>query len=95
MAVSAQNPSASASSAFPHSFSIIGRNLKLDSTDDINPILEEMDKIEELREVHFGGNTIGVEAAQALAAALEKKKQLKVVPGPRPPRPSSPTTHQS
>lgn len=72
------NPSASTSSASPHSFSIVGRNLKLDTAEDIQPILDDLNKVEDLKEVHFGGNTIGVEAAKALAAVLKDKKLLKV-----------------
>lgn len=58
-------------------FSIQGRGLKLDTKADIAPILEGVDP-EIIEEIHFGGNTIGVEASLALAEFLEKTKALKV-----------------
>lgn len=58
-------------------FSIQGRGLKLDTKADIAPILEGVDP-EVIEEIHFGGNTIGVEASLALAEFLEKTKALKV-----------------
>lgn len=69
---------ASTSSASPHSFSIVGRNLKLDTASDIKPVLDELNQVAELREVHFGGNTLGVEACKALADVLREKKELQV-----------------
>lgn len=61
----------------PTIFSIQGRGLKLDSRADIAPILAEYDPAV-IEEIHFGGNTIGIEAAQALAEFLQKTKVLKV-----------------
>ncbi|KAI0795259.1 hypothetical protein BC629DRAFT_1592757 [Irpex lacteus] len=58
-------------------FSIQGRGLKLDTKADIAPILEGVDP-EVIEEIHFGGNTIGVEASLALAEFLEKTKALKI-----------------
>ncbi|EKM51605.1 uncharacterized protein PHACADRAFT_150139 [Phanerochaete carnosa HHB-10118-sp] len=63
--------------ADPTNFSLQGRGLKLDTRKDIVPHLAEYDP-EVVEEIHFGGNTIGVEAAQALAEFLEKTKVLKV-----------------
>ncbi|CAO1616607.1 unnamed protein product [Sympodiomycopsis kandeliae] len=67
-----------ASETNPRSFSIVGKNLKLNTAEDIQPILDDLDKVENLEEVHFGGNTLGVEASKALAKNLEQKKTLKV-----------------
>ncbi len=60
------------------SFSIAGKNLKLDSAADIEPHLEVLRAIEGLEEVHLGGNTLGVEACEALAKELKQKPTLKV-----------------
>ncbi|KAI3626211.1 hypothetical protein CBS9595_001572 [Malassezia furfur] len=59
-------------------YSLVGKNLKLDSKEDIAPYLEAIEKIEPLYEVHFGGNTLGVGACVALAEVLRKKTALKV-----------------
>lgn len=61
----------------PTIFSIQGRSLKLDTRADIAPILAEYDPAV-VEEIHFGGNTIGIEASQALAEFLEKTQVLKV-----------------
>lgn len=58
-------------------FSLQGRGLKLDSRSDIEPHLKGVDPIV-IEEIHLGGNTIGVEAAEALAELLEKTTALKV-----------------
>ncbi|KIP09690.1 hypothetical protein PHLGIDRAFT_102431 [Phlebiopsis gigantea 11061_1 CR5-6] len=63
--------------AKPTVFSIQGRGLKLDTYADIAPVLAEYDPAV-VEEIHFGGNTIGIEASQALAAFLEKTQVLKV-----------------
>ena len=61
----------------PKIFSLQGEGLKLDSRADIEPILSKVDpKI--IEEIHLGGNTIGIEAAQAIAEFLEKTEVLKV-----------------
>lgn len=60
------------------SFSILGKNLKLNTQEDIQPTLDELNKVPDLQEVHFGGNTLGVEACKALADTLKSKKSLKV-----------------
>lgn len=59
-------------------FSLVGKNLKLDSRADIEPHLKELDAIEGLEEIHLGGNTLGVEACVALAEVLKRKPTLKV-----------------
>lgn len=54
-----------------------GKSLKLDSREDIEPWIKDVDPTI-IEEVHFGGNTIGVEAAKALAEFLDKTTVLKV-----------------
>ena len=58
-------------------YSIHGKGLKLDTRADIEPYLREI-QAEVLEEIHLGGNTIGIEAAQALAEVLQKATQLRV-----------------
>ncbi len=59
-------------------FSLVGKGLKLDTKADIQPHLDALQQIADLQEVHLGGNTLGVEACQALADVLKDKKTLKV-----------------
>jgi len=58
-------------------FSLQGKSLKLDSRSDIEPHLKGVDPTV-TEEIHLGGNTIGVEAAKALAEFLGKTTTLKV-----------------
>jgi Ran GTPase-activating protein 1 len=58
------------------------RGLKLDAEADIAPYLAELEAIDQLEEIHLGGNTLGVEACRALARVLETKKSLKVCVSP-------------
>lgn len=60
------------------SFSVANKNLKLNSKDDIDPILKDLNKQLDVEDVHFSGNTIGVEAALALSETLKKLKSLRV-----------------
>ncbi|TKY89510.1 hypothetical protein EX895_002041 [Sporisorium graminicola] len=62
----------------PRIFSLVGQGLKLDSKADIQPHLDKLEQIAHLEEIHLGGNTLGVEACQALANVLKTKKTLKV-----------------
>jgi len=57
--------------------SLNGKGLKLDSRTDIEPWLKAVDPTV-IEEIHFGGNTLGVEASRALAEFLEKTTVLKV-----------------
>ena len=57
--------------------SLHGKSLKLDTREDIAPYLADVDPAI-LEEIHFGGNTIGVEASEALAEFLKKAVSLKV-----------------
>lgn len=59
--------------------SIQGKSLKLDTRADIEPWLKDINP-SIIEEIHFGGNTIGVEAAQALAEFLSKATSIKVRP---------------
>lgn len=59
-------------------FSILGKNIKAQSRADLEPYISELEKFEDVEEVHFGGNSLGVEACQAIAEVLKTKKSLKV-----------------
>lgn len=59
-------------------FSILGKNLKANNKADLEPFLSELAGMDEVEEVHFGGNSLGVEACQAIAEALKTKTRLKV-----------------
>ena len=59
-------------------FSIFGQTLKLNSALDVEDITSQLEEMEDLEEITLSGNTLGVEAAQSIAAAIRNKK-LKVV----------------
>jgi Ran GTPase-activating protein 1 len=63
--------------ATPKILSLHGRGLKLDTRADIEPLLTGLDPTT-LEEIHFGGNTIGVDASLALADFLQKTQVLRV-----------------
>lgn len=69
---------ATTSSYTSKSFSITNKNLKLNSKEDIDGILSDLKNNIDVEDIHFSGNTIGVEAAQALAVTLKCLKNLKV-----------------
>lgn len=58
-------------------FSLLGQGLKLNSRADIETHLAGVDPTV-IEEIHLGGNTIGVEAALALADFLAKTTRLRV-----------------
>lgn len=60
------------------SFSIAGKTLKLDSAQDVEFLISELDQIPNLKEIKLSGNTLGVEAAKAIAGALKNKPELSV-----------------
>jgi Ran GTPase-activating protein 1 len=60
------------------SFSILGKNIKAQSRADLEPFISELEKFDDVEEVHFGGNSLGVEACQAIAEVLKTKQHLKV-----------------
>lgn len=53
-----------------------GKGLKLDSERSVEALVREIEQFQDLRALRLEGNTVGVEAAQAVAKALEKKDQL-------------------
>jgi Ran GTPase-activating protein 1 len=59
-------------------FSILGKNIKANTKADLEPYLSELAEQADVEEVHFGGNSLGVEACEAIAAVLKEKKNLKV-----------------
>lgn len=69
-------------------FTLEGRALVLDSAKDIQPHLEPLISNDDVEEVRLNGNTLGVEACEALARALRNKKKLQVPPHPSLPQPS-------
>ncbi|KAJ4990191.1 RAN GTPase activating protein 1 [Stagonosporopsis vannaccii] len=59
-------------------FSLEGKGLKLTSAEDIEPHIQALKENSDVEEVRFQGNTLGIEACEALAKVLETKKSLKV-----------------
>ncbi|TFY54523.1 hypothetical protein EVJ58_g8811 [Rhodofomes roseus] len=57
-------------------FSLHGRGLKLNTRADIEPHLKDVPTT--IEEIHLGGNTIGVEAAETLAEFLAKTTHLRI-----------------
>uniref|UniRef100_UPI00398EFD39 ran GTPase-activating protein 1b n=1 Tax=Pristiophorus japonicus TaxID=55135 RepID=UPI00398EFD39 len=53
-----------------------GRALKLDTAEAAAEIIEEIEGFEQLQALRLEGNTIGVEAAKAIAKSLANKKEL-------------------
>lgn len=60
-------------------YSIEGLGLKLNTREDIEPYLNQIEpNISQLEEIHLCGNTIGVGAALALAEVLDRASKIKV-----------------
>jgi Ran GTPase-activating protein 1 len=59
-------------------FSIVGKSLKLNTAADVKDFVDTIEQMEDLEVIKLSGNTIGVQAAQALAESLKSKKKLKV-----------------
>ncbi|KAG0286748.1 hypothetical protein BGZ96_009197 [Linnemannia gamsii] len=59
-------------------FTIEGRGLKLQTADDVKEFIDTISGMDALENVILSGNTFGVEACRALAAALAKKPLIKV-----------------
>lgn len=53
-------------------YSIAGKSLKFDTKEDIQPYLDELSKLSNVKKIDFSGNTIGIEASKHLADAVEK-----------------------
>lgn len=58
-------------------FSLKGQALKLDTAADIVKHIKPLEDNSDVEEIHLEGNTIGVEASEAIAKVLETKKSLK------------------
>ena len=58
-------------------FSIRGQALKLDTAADLEKHIGPLKDNADVEEVHIEGNTIGVEASEALAKILETKQNLR------------------
>jgi Ran GTPase-activating protein 1 len=54
-----------------------GRGLKLDTKEQVEELLKDVDPTK-ITEIHLGGNTFGVDASVAFAEFLAKTTQLKV-----------------
>jgi len=59
-------------------FSLEGKSLKLDTAADIEQHIQELVHNDDVEEVRFLGNTLGIGASQALARVLGTKKKLQV-----------------
>lgn len=60
-------------------FSIHGKGLKLDTASDAQPYVDALQAMgQDVKEIHFGGNTLGVEACKALAEVIKTKSSLEV-----------------
>ena len=64
--------------AGPAVFSLEGKGLKLTTAEDIEPHIKALRENDDVEEVRFLGNTLGIGASEALAKVLETKKKLKV-----------------
>jgi len=60
------------------SFSLEGKGLKLDTAADIEKHIQPLKDDTDVEEVNFQGNTLGIEASEALAKVLETKQALRV-----------------
>lgn len=61
-------------------FSLEGKGLKLDTAADVEAHIKPLREMEDVQEVRFLGNTLGVEACKVLGEVLETKKSLQVRP---------------
>jgi len=59
-------------------WSLEGQGLRLTTAEDIKPHLKDLQENNQVEEVKLLGNTLGIEACEALAKVLESKKSLKV-----------------
>ena len=59
-------------------FSLEGKGLKLDTTQDIESHIKDLKVNNDVEEVRLLGNTLGIGASEALAKVLETKKKLQV-----------------
>lgn len=59
-------------------FSLEGKGLKLDSAADVEPHIKLLREMNDVEEVRFLGNTLGVEACKVIGEVLGEKMSLKV-----------------
>lgn len=59
-------------------FTLEGKALKLDTAADVEPHFKALREMENVEEIRLQGNTIGIEAAAAIADILKTKKSLQV-----------------
>jgi Ran GTPase-activating protein 1 len=59
-------------------FSLEGKGLKLDTAADVEAHIKPLRDTEDVEEVRFLGNTLGVEACKVLGEVLKTKKSLQV-----------------
>ncbi|XP_051492267.1 ran GTPase-activating protein 1 isoform X1 [Apus apus] len=54
-----------------------GQSLKLNTAEDAEEVIKQIEEFDGLEALRLEGNTVGVEAAKVIAKALEKKSELK------------------
>ncbi len=59
-------------------FSLEGRGLKLDTAADVEKYIKPLRDMEDIEEIRLLGNTLGMEACEALGEVLKTKKTLQV-----------------
>ena len=59
-------------------FSLEGKGLKLDSAADVEAHIRPLREMDDVEEVRFLGNTLGVGACKVIGEVLETKKTLQV-----------------
>ncbi|ODV78502.1 RNI-like protein [Suhomyces tanzawaensis NRRL Y-17324] len=57
-----------------NTYSLAGKQIKFDSSADIEQYVKELDLFKDLKKIDFSGNTIGIEASKTLSEALLKHK---------------------
>lgn len=60
-------------------FSIAGKGLKLDSAINIQPYLDELTTLSDVKHINIMGNTIGIDASKALGKILNKQSALESI----------------
>lgn len=63
-------------------FSLEGKGLKLDTAADVEAHIKPLVEMDDVEEVRLLGNTLGVEACEAIGKVLATKKTLQVHPPP-------------
>lgn len=60
-------------------FSIHGKGLKLTTAQDAEPYVKALEEMgQAVERIHLGGNTLGIEACEALAKVIATKTNLEV-----------------